>query len=181
MMWLLDLLDEELSSLAAGSDHDYTIMANIIDYFNHYPNTYHHPFEDKVFEWIRDECPSLSGMVSELRADHESQSELGRDLLMLVTAIQSGHMVPREKLVAELELFIEVQRSHINKEERYLFKEAEGVLTGLHLSEIPIPDRAALDPLFGQSIDSNFAALAARVERRHDSSSGDAAVTGKAK
>ena len=179
MMWLLELLEDELHNLAAGTDHDYKIMENIINYFNHYPNSYHHPFEDKVFEWLLNECPSQAGIINELLADHESQSKLGRDLFMLVTAIQSGHMVPREKLVSELELFISVQRNHINKEEGRLFKDAEEVLTGLHLDEIPIPDRAALDPLFGESIDSSYAELAALAERRHDSSSIDAAVSEK--
>ncbi len=68
-------------------------------------------------------------------------------------------MVPRQKIVDELSKYSAVQRGHIDKEEGYLLKETEKLLRERNLEEIPVADRAALDPLFGVQIDSEFSAL----------------------
>ena len=126
---------------------------------------FHHPFEDKIFDWISGERPALVGLVEELRLEHEQQAELGKELSIFLKAICSGHMVPREKVVTELTDYIKIQRNHIDKEERDLLKGTEELLADHHMIEIPIPDRTALDPLFGDEIDIAFSALADAIER----------------
>ncbi|MFT4585704.1 MAG: hemerythrin-like domain-containing protein [Gammaproteobacteria bacterium] len=160
MVTLLDLLEGECRDLASGVDHDYTLMTNIVDYFNHYPTLYHHPFEDKVFAWICEERPTLTLIVKDLLVEHESQAKLVADVALLLKGIVTGHLVPRTKLVDELTSYITVQREHISKEENRLLKEVEGLLDGLHLAEIPMPDRAVLDPLFGEISSDEYSAIA---------------------
>jgi hemerythrin-like domain-containing protein len=163
MIRLLDLLEREVKDLATGADHDYVLMADIVAYFNHYPAHFHHPYEDKVFGWISGERPALAGLVEELRLEHETQAELGRELSLLLQAIGARHMVPREKVLDDLAVFIETQRKHIDKEEAQLLVGIEELLTERDLIEIPIPNRADLDPLFGDEIDDAFSALADAV------------------
>jgi len=165
MIRLLDLLDAEVGALAAGTDHDYTLLMDIVAYFNHYPTRFHHPFEDRIFDWICGERPALVGLVEELRLEHERQGELGKELAILLKAICSGHMVPRDKVVTELTDYIKFQRDHIDKEEAELLKGTEELLADHHMIEIPIPDRTELDPLFGDEIDIAFAALADAIAR----------------
>ena len=165
MRRLLDMLDTEVSDLTTGADHDYALMSDIVSYFNHYPVRFHHPYEDKLFNWISGERPMLASLVEELRLEHKTQGILCREVSMFLKAIRAGHIVPRDKVVAQLNDYIEVQRDHIDKEEGKLFKGMEELLADHHMIEIPIPNRAELDPLFGDEIDIAFSALADALER----------------
>ena len=165
MVRLLDILDNEIADLEAGDDHDYNLIFEIMSYFNHYPNRFHHPFEDKVFAWMTTERPTYAGLVNELRVEHETQAALGRELELLLKAIcAGGHMVPRDKVVADLKEYVTTQRQHIDKEEGELLKGTEELLADHHMIEIPLPDRAALDLLFGDEVDESYASLALRLE-----------------
>ena len=172
MIRLLDLLDDELRDIASGRACDYPLVANIVEYFNEYPNRYHHPFEDKVFAWIGRERPSLSGVIDELRTDHELQTVISHDLTKLLDEARTGRAAPNERLAEELKSFVSVQRAHIDKEEKRVLKQAEGLLTGIHLREIPIPDGDELDPLFGKAVGGDFSAIAVALGRAHETRAG---------
>lgn len=168
MIRLLDLLDDELRGIASNGTCDYTLVANIVEYFNEYPNRYHHPFEDKVFAWIGRERPGLSSVIDELRTEHELQTVISHDLTKLLDEARTGRAPPNERLAEELKPFITVQREHIDKEEKRVLKQAEGLLSGIHLQEIPIPDSDTLDPLFGQAVGGDFSAIAVALGRAHE-------------
>lgn len=176
MMTLLDLLEHDLRDLASGDDHDYSLMANIIDYFNHYPAHYHHPFEDQLFDWIGNERETLRAEIDNLREEHQSQAKFLARLSTLIQGVQTGHMVPRAEIVDQMTQFIKLQREHIQTEEGHLLKEAHAILAGLHLAEIPVPDRARLDPLFGKNIDPNYEIIAIALGHDHDSKAAGSSV-----
>lgn len=165
MTRLLDLLDREVGELAEGVDHDYALMADIVSYFNHYPTRFHHPYEDRVFDWIGAQRPVLAGLIEELRLEHETQTKMGSELAVFLKAICAGHVVPRDQVVERLTDYIALQRGHIDKEEGRLLKGLEEILSDQHMIEIPLPDRGELDPLFGDEIDVAFSALAGVLER----------------
>ncbi len=165
MIQLLEILESEVKDLASGSDHDYSVMSDIVDYFNHYPTHFHHPYEDKLFEWIGIENPSLRSLIDELQTEHEAQATLGNEMSMFLQGIRTGHMVPREAVVKDLTEYIRVQRDHIDKEEGRLLKEVENLLEAKRAIEIPLPDRDTLDPLFGDKVDTAFSLIADALER----------------
>jgi len=156
MVKLLDLLDDHVGKIADGTEDNYALLADIVKYFNHYPTSSHHPYEDKIFSWVCRERPALSPVVEELRREHESQAILGEDVSVFLAGVVSGHMVPRQKIVDELKEYSTIQRAHIDKEEGYLLKETEKLLREANLEEIPLPDRADVDPLFGDQIDNEY-------------------------
>ncbi len=159
MVRLLDLLDEHSRAIAAGTEDDFRLVAEIIKYFNHYPTAAHHPCEDEVFNWVSEECPELSDAVEDLRADHVSQAQLGERAATFLQGVLAGHLVPRQKIVDELSAFSEVQREHIYTEEGHLLKAVEKLLREKHLDEIPVSRRDAIDPVFGAEIDDEYADL----------------------
>lgn len=165
MVRLLDLLDERVVSIAAGTEDDFALVAEIVKYFNHYPTSSHHPYEDKIFNWVCAERPALSEAVQDLRAEHVSQAKLGEEVAAFLQGALSGHMVPRQKIVDELSRYSTVQRGHIDKEEGYLLKETEKLLREKNLDEIPVANRDALDPLFGAQIDSEYSDLFDALQR----------------
>lgn len=159
MVRLLDLLDEHIGAIAAGTEDDFRLVAEIIKYFNHYPTSSHHPYEDEVFNWVCRECPTLSEAVADLRSEHVLQAQLGEQVATFLQGVLSGHMVPRQKIVDELNAYSEVQRGHINKEEGHLLKETEKLLREKNLDEIPVTHRDAIDPVFGAEIDREYSDL----------------------
>ena len=156
MVRLLDFLDAEVEDLAAGRDHDYQLLADAVNYFNHYPATSHHPVEDQIFQWLARWRPDLTSLVDELRLDHEEQGKQVRQMAVFMQGIVSGHMVPRQRIVDELRQFSAGQRDHINKEESKLLKETEKLLRERELGDVPLVER---DPLFGGEIESEYADL----------------------
>ncbi|MGR9090505.1 MAG: hemerythrin domain-containing protein [Gammaproteobacteria bacterium] len=159
MVHLLDLLDEHTGSIADGTEDDFQLLAEIVKYFNHYPTSSHHPYEDKVFNWVCSERPALSEAVEDLRREHASQAGLGEEVAAFLQGVLSGHMVPRQKIVDDLNRYSAVQRAHVDKEEGYLLKETEKLLREKNLDEIPVANRDAIDPVFGAEIDSEFSNL----------------------
>jgi hemerythrin-like domain-containing protein len=149
MISLLDLLEKQMADTASGNDHHFGLMSEIVDYFNHYPAISHHPIEDEIFEWVRGQRPRLGELVAELRAEHAAQADLGREVAMFLQGIAGGHLVPRAQIVEKLNLYIGVQRRHIDKEEAHLLKETADLLTELEFTEIPLQSGIAPDPLFG--------------------------------
>lgn len=168
MQRLLGVLEDECSRLTTYPNYDYKILSNIIEYFNHYPTKYHHPLEDKLFAWMATERPHLAPVVENLRIEHENQEKLGAQLAKLIKDIQAGHEVSQSMLINKLSTYVEFQREHINKEEQSILREAKGFLHGMHLAEAPIPDRLALDPLFGDDIDAAYSDLAVVIGRGGD-------------
>ena len=47
---LLHVLEQELNVFDHSDQPDYEILRAIIEYFQDYPESYHHPKEDMVFE-----------------------------------------------------------------------------------------------------------------------------------
>lgn len=163
MSRLLDLLDRQISDLEAGRDHDYRLMSDIIDYFTHYPSTSHHPLEDQMFKWVSRERPDLAGFVDDLAKEHEAQAVVGREVALFVRGILAGHLVMRDKIVASLREFSDMQRAHINKEEAFLLKETEQLLRDRGVDEIPIADEFVADTLFSEKPDAAYADLLAAL------------------
>lgn len=159
MVRLLDLLDQHTRAIAAGTEDDFRLVAEIIKYFNHYPTSAHHPYEDEVFNWVCGECPDLTEAVEDLRSEHVSQAKLGEQVATFLQGVIAGHLVPRQKIVDELNAFSAVQRGHINKEEGHLLKETEKLLSERNLDEIPVTRHEVLDPVFGAEIDNEYADL----------------------
>jgi len=165
MLRVLDLLDEHTHATASGAEDNFRLVAEIIKYFNHYPTSSHHPYEDKIFNWVCGERPDLSEAVEELRAEHVSQAKLGEEVATSLQGVLSGHLVPRQKIVDTLSAFSAVQRGHINKEEGHLLKETEKLLREKQLDEIPIARHDVIDPVFGAEIDDEYSDLIDALQR----------------
>ena len=54
---LLLVLERELDVFARGDRPDYEVVHAVIAYFQVYPDAYHHPLEDMVFEKLKRAIP----------------------------------------------------------------------------------------------------------------------------
>ncbi len=61
---LLLVLERELSVFARGERPDYEVVHAVIAYFQVYPDAYHHPPEDVVFEKLKMRDPAAAARRS---------------------------------------------------------------------------------------------------------------------
>ena len=72
---LLHVLEQELEVFDHSELPDYEILQAIIDYFQDYPENYHHPKEDIVFEKLKLRDPAAAMQIGDAEADHQVETK----------------------------------------------------------------------------------------------------------
>ena len=86
---LLFVLERELDIFARGDRPDYEVVHAIIAYFQVYPDAYHHPQEDMVFEKLKARDPAAAAKIGDLTAEHRKGA---KRLSQVAQAVENGLM-----------------------------------------------------------------------------------------
>ena len=149
---LMDVLDSQTRLLEENGRANLQLITDIIEYISNYPDLYHHPREDLIFELLRHKDKEIIPIIDHLLDEHK---------MLTVTAInlaeRLGHLHANEKkhiqVLAELlRKYINLTLSHMDIEESKLFPRAKQVLTDKDLAEIDKGFVYKDDPLFGKVI-----------------------------
>ena len=71
---LLHVLEQEISEFDRSNPPDYEIIQAIIEYFQDYPEGYHHPKEDMVFEKLKLRDPAVAKRIGDIEDEHEIET-----------------------------------------------------------------------------------------------------------
>lgn len=157
---LLSLLDTQLATFHAGDTPDYQIMSDIMHYMVHYPDLYHHPSEDVLFSHVKQRDPSLETEIAELLQQHEELITKGRTFFeTLQLAMDDTAMFSRATLETQANEYVSLLRSHMDKEEGKVMPRAVQVLTESDWQQIHREIKDLDDPLFGNIVKEDYAAL----------------------
>ncbi len=159
MTKMLDALERQLAVFDAGETPDYDIVRGVVDYCTGYPELYHHPKEDLVFERLRAADPAAAAEVGDLPGEHQELTLLTRRLRDAVEAVLSDLEVPRGPFEEILRAFLDVYRRHMALEESTFLPAARRALSAADLAEIQGRLDRPDDPLFGAPGEDRFAAL----------------------
>lgn len=163
MALLLDALERELRAMAGGgAPHcapDYDIVQSVLDYCLTYPDLYHHPQEDAVYERLRARRPDAAEDLAAIHEQHGELAALTRRLAAAVRLILQDAEVSRAAFGALAHDFLERYRRHMAIEEMTLFPEAERTLEPADWAAIEAAFTRSSDPLFGADVDERFAVL----------------------
>ena len=162
---LLLVLEHELEVFDHSEPPDYEILQAIIDYFKDYPESYHHPKEDIVFEKLKLRDSSAAHFVGDVEGEHQVETERLRRFAQAVDDILAGREYPRERFHNVVREFIAHQRQHMQKEERMLFPAAAKALQQNDWAEIEARINDRKDPLFDGMTDKKFDALRQTILR----------------
>ncbi len=162
---LLLVLEQELQVFDHREPPDYEILQAIIEYFKDYPEGYHHPKEDIVFERLKLRDSSAASYVGDVEAEHHVETERLRRFAQAVDDILAGREYPRERFHNVVREFIAHQRHHMQKEERLLFPAAVKALQRDDWAEIETRMNDRKDPLFDGVTDKKFDALRQTILR----------------
>ena len=149
MFSLLDSLAEQVGFIVGGKDADYALLQDILDYMQNFPDRYHHPKEDLIYQRMALRDETIAAEVAALLDEHRLLVSLSN---RLAEAIADVHMMPtvlKKARVGELCNEYEVcLRRHINTEESKILPRALEVLreedwflidqNSIPINEIPI-------------------------------------------
>jgi hemerythrin-like domain-containing protein len=162
---LLLVLEQELKVFDHAEPPDYEILQAIIEYFKDYPESYHHPKEDIVFERLKLRDSSAARYVGDVEAEHQVESRRLQRFAQALDDILAGREYPRKGFHNVVEEFIEHQRQHMRKEEQLLFPAAVKALQKEDWAEIEARMNDRKDPLFDGVTDKKFDALRQTILR----------------
>lgn len=159
---LLLVLEQELNLFARGARPDYEVIRAVIAYFEVYPDTYHHPQEDIVFQKLKARDPAAGETVGDLAAEHRSGAERLRRVAQAVQGVLMDREILRQTVDGIIRDFIARERLHMAMEERVFFPAAIKALQPQDWAEIASTLTDQKDPLFSEIVEERF-----DVARRH--------------
>ena len=156
---LLDLLEVQLGTLQEGETPDYLLMFDVMCYMRRYPDLFHHPKEDLVFEKLKNRDVSACPIVDILMEEHKVLAAMGAQFFKSLKAIVNESIVSRESLESEGREYIALLCSHMNREEDQVFPLASKVLREEDWVEIDMAMELTADPVFGRAEGEKYRAL----------------------
>ncbi len=159
---LLLVLERELSVFDRTEQPDYEVIWAVISYFKVYPDAYHHPQEEMVFEKLKARDPDAAAKIGDLAAEHRSGAERLRRVAQAVESVLADQEVLRQTVDDIIRDFIARERLHIAMEERDFFPAALKALRPEDWAEIALTLTDRKDPLFSESVEEGF-----ELVRRH--------------
>ena len=162
---LLLVLEHELEIFDRSEEPDYEILQAVIQYFQDYPESCHHPKEDMVFEKLKVRDSAAANRIGDVEAEHQVETKRLRRLVEAVEEILAGREFLRQTFHDVVHDFIEHQRQHMDKEERLLFPAAVQGLRPDDWAELDARLNDQKDPLFNGVIETKFQAMQRTILR----------------
>jgi hemerythrin-like domain-containing protein len=162
---LLLVLEHELELFDASARPDYEILQTIIQYFQDYPESCHHPKEEMIFKKLQLRDPAAAKVFGDVAAEHEVETARLRRFARAVASVLADQEFLRESFHLAVHDFIAHQRRHLEKEERLLFPAAIKALRREDWAEIDARLDAREDPLFNSVVEEKFRNLQRTILR----------------
>ena len=162
---LLHVLEQELNVFDHSDQPDYEILRAIIEYFQDYPESYHHPKEDMVFEKLKLRDPTVAKRIGDVQEEHQVESKRLQQFAHAVDDVLAGREYLRQEFHDVVHDFIKHQHEHMDKEELMLFPAAVSALQPEDWAEIDTRLNDRKDPLFDDTSQKNFDALQRTILR----------------
>ncbi|MBW2397352.1 MAG: hemerythrin domain-containing protein, partial [Deltaproteobacteria bacterium] len=153
---LLDRLEREADKLTPGKVPDYALLLEMVDYLTHYPDQYHHPREDMLFEGLMRSDGKLEARVKRLQREHTSLHTYNDELFGELSDIARGRPVDRPALQRRLRRYTKGYRQHLEYESREIFPRAKGTLSPGELGKLDRKTRFIDDPIFGGMLQQRY-------------------------
>lgn len=153
---LLDIFEKQITIMQGGDNPDYRMMQDIMHYMGHYPNEFHHPREEQLYEKIKNRSMEIKSLVSRIDNEHITMGKLTDCIKDRLTEIFNGSIVPTSTIYELSKEFLDIYRKHIEFEERDMFPLIRESLTEQDWMEINASVSNIDDPLFGKTVEDFY-------------------------
>jgi hemerythrin-like domain-containing protein len=162
---LLLVVEHELGVFDRSDRPDYEILQTIIQYFQDYPESCHHPKEEMIFGKLKARDPAAAKLFGDVEAEHALETRRLRSFARAVDSILADQEFLRESFHLAVHDFVEHQRQHLRKEEQLLFPAAIKALRPQDWREIDARLDDRKDPLFNSVVEERFHNLQSTILR----------------
>jgi hemerythrin-like domain-containing protein len=156
---VIGCLDRQIRIFGTGGHADFEIIAAALDYFEGFPDKYHHPKEDLLLARLKERDRTSARVVGDLAQAHVELGDNLRTFSAAVRAVLLDAELPREAFMKEARAFIDLQRSHLEMEEAAFLPAAQQALTADDWSELAASVPKVLDPLHRGAEKSKYDSL----------------------
>ncbi|MEJ2760511.1 MAG: hemerythrin domain-containing protein [Gammaproteobacteria bacterium] len=163
---LLNLLEIDITALQSGEKADYLRMQDIMKYMIDYPDVFHHPCEEILFDKLHGLGRKEAATVAQLRSEHLYLAELGQKLADLLKHATGGHIVSRDEVLNAAEEYREIMRNHLTTEEREIYPLIEANLTKADWDDAVAKTGELSDPIFGGPVADEYSRLFDSITRQ---------------
>ena len=174
---LLRLLETQLDLLEQDEPVDAQVLYESLHYMTHYPDAFHHPREDLVYQRAGEVDPKLADSVDTLQREHDYLSELGARALAAVSGWQeAGDDV--DELETAVRAYVDAMYRHMSAEETLIFPEIDRTLSEEDWALLEQEDLLAPipDPIFGPKVEREYRNIARKARRTLRRGAEDAAL-----
>jgi hemerythrin-like domain-containing protein len=174
---LLRLLETQLDLLEQGEPVDAQVLYESLHYMTHYPDSFHHPREDLVYQRAGEVDSKLADSVDTLQREHDYLAELGEKALEVAREWQEEGEDP-EALEQPVRAYIDTMYRHMSAEETLVFPEIDRVLSAADWAMLEEEDLLAPvpDPIFGPKVEREYRNVARKARRALRRGAEDAAL-----
>lgn len=162
---LLDLLEQQLNLFHVGETPDYSLLTDVLHYMINYPDQFHHPKEDVIFAYLGKRDARMVHKIAELARQHHAIAEAGARLHENLESVLNGALMPRRMIEVPGLMYVTYYRSHMDTEERDLFRVAETLLRDGDWDRINGETTSSPDPMFGAKISERYGAVFRHIAR----------------
>jgi hemerythrin-like domain-containing protein len=163
---LLQQLSDQLSALEKGDPVDSHILYEVMHYMTHFPDAFHHPREDMVYQCAGELDANIADSVDSLQRDHDYLAGVGGETLEAIDLWREGAATAADVLRSGREYVSSLYR-HMSTEEKIVFPQIEALLSDADWRELeqeelltPVPD-----PVFGPRVGREYRKIARKARR----------------
>jgi hemerythrin-like domain-containing protein len=146
---LLHQIDRQVMLFSESAGPDLDLLHLIMDYTQAYPDLYHHPKEDAIFNRLKEREPALVGQIDALLEDHKNVQQITRKFALLVEQLIEDATMPRDAFIKAAADYVDFQRNHMMREVGDVLPAAIRVLTAEDWAELEAGVDHGDDPLTG--------------------------------
>ena len=166
MSTLMKLLADQLDAVEQGEDVEAHVLYESLHYMTHYPDAFHHPREDMVYQLAGELDSKIADSVDTLQREHDYIAKLGAKTLREVERWQAGEVKVGKTLELSRE-YIDAIYQHMNVEEKLVFPQIEELLRPEDWRALEQEDliNPVADPVFGPQVAREYRNLARKARR----------------
>lgn len=157
---LLDLMEVVFAEIQTGGQARTDVLYSTMRYMTAYPDLYHHPAEDIVFQRLISRAPEIIPKVKQLTEEHQLIGAAGTNLRQYLKKSIELESDPTQNLISFGLDYVARLRAHMNTEESEVFPLAKVILSDNDWQILDEKIVATSDPLFGPQLQKSYQDLA---------------------
>ena len=93
---VLDFLDTQIDLLEKGGNPEWDLMRDVMHYMTNFPDIYHHPKEDLVFNRLRQRQSGAIPEIDDILHEHGELSKMGQKFRAAIQEVEGGSVMSTE-------------------------------------------------------------------------------------